>query len=264
MRCVTLVGSLLVALLATSVMRAETVAITSGEFSLAYGATAIGSGVNTWSLVTSSTPQASFEFAPAPVGAGFSGSGPTFDGVTIYDGSTTDVSGWLGVGSGFTVPITAKYVGPAPSNASPSMPNYQLALEITSLKVWASDAPAAGSQASGWMAWAETTSGHSALQDWPGQTTVTVGTAWNLEKYYTPVVWNPDDYSVTLAGLNDSYTRTFGARYATGGIDYRLGDGLVVSGRVHLTYNAVPEPGTLMLLATGLMGLIAYAWRKQK
>jgi hypothetical protein len=28
--------------------------------------------------------------------------------------------------------------------------------------------------------------------------------------------------------------------------------------------NVVPEPGTLALLAAGLMGLVAYAWRKRK
>ena len=28
--------------------------------------------------------------------------------------------------------------------------------------------------------------------------------------------------------------------------------------------NAVPEPGTIALLATGLLGLLCYAWRRQK
>ena len=32
----------------------------------------------------------------------------------------------------------------------------------------------------------------------------------------------------------------------------------------HGTTAVIPEPGTLVLLATGLMGLIAYAWRKRK
>ena len=29
-------------------------------------------------------------------------------------------------------------------------------------------------------------------------------------------------------------------------------------------FSAIPEPGTLMLLATGLIGLLCYAWRKRK
>ena len=31
-----------------------------------------------------------------------------------------------------------------------------------------------------------------------------------------------------------------------------------------LTYTTVPEPGVLVLLATGLIGLLAYAWRKRR
>ena len=34
--------------------------------------------------------------------------------------------------------------------------------------------------------------------------------------------------------------------------------------KVYLDYTPVPEPGTLVLLATGLLGLLCYAWRKRK
>ena len=33
---------------------------------------------------------------------------------------------------------------------------------------------------------------------------------------------------------------------------------------VDLTWTVVPEPGTLVLAATGLLALLAYAWRKRK
>ncbi|MCX5653889.1 MAG: PEP-CTERM sorting domain-containing protein, partial [Planctomycetota bacterium] len=32
----------------------------------------------------------------------------------------------------------------------------------------------------------------------------------------------------------------------------------------NMTVDVVPEPGTLLLLVTGLLGLLAYAWRKRK
>jgi hypothetical protein len=32
----------------------------------------------------------------------------------------------------------------------------------------------------------------------------------------------------------------------------------------NVTIESIPEPGTIVLLATGLMGLLAYAWRKRK
>ena len=38
----------------------------------------------------------------------------------------------------------------------------------------------------------------------------------------------------------------------------------LASGEYTLGVASVPEPGTLVLLATGLIGLLAYAWRKRK
>jgi hypothetical protein len=244
--------------------------VTSADFHIAYGASV--NGDNAWSTdetagINSPTTQGDFVFSLAPVGAKFSGGGPTFvngvlaDGVYDAGNGSIPVSGWVGVGSGFTVPITAQYTGTAPANAS-STPNYRLELEITSLRIWASDARASGSVADGWMAWSETTPGHTADQDWGAQVPY-ASAPFSSASSYAQVAWDPSDYSAPLAGLNDSSTRTFGARFATGGTDYRLGDGLEVFGRVHLIYNAVPEPSVVVLLGTGIFGLLAYAWRKR-
>ena len=35
-------------------------------------------------------------------------------------------------------------------------------------------------------------------------------------------------------------------------------------GLVELSFTAIPEPGAIVLLATGLLGLLAYAWRRRK
>lgn len=42
------------------------------------------------------------------------------------------------------------------------------------------------------------------------------------------------------------------------------GDGGTIANFSHVSMNAVPEPGTVVLLATSLFGLLCYAWRKRK
>ncbi len=79
--------------------------------------------------------------------------------------------------------------------------------------------------------------------------------------------WSMGDFNydgtVNLADLNlllNNYGRTFagdsvsGAHLDAAAIGALRADGISV----------VPEPGTLALLAAGLVGLLAYAWRKRK
>jgi hypothetical protein len=42
------------------------------------------------------------------------------------------------------------------------------------------------------------------------------------------------------------------------------GEACVGLDNVRLSDSTVPEPGTIVLLGTGLLGLLAYAWRKRK
>ncbi len=61
-----------------------------------------------------------------------------------------------------------------------------------------------------------------------------------------------------------------GVTVATSGLDYRvplypIEDGNAdFSPQVVVGYTPVPEPGTFALLGAGLVGLLAYAWRKRK
>lgn len=241
------------------VVEADADVITSSDFRMAYGASVFGTS-NAWSdaeTVSQNSPtiQGAFLFSPVPAGGAFSGGGL----ITLADGTATDgvlntsVSGYLAPAAGFSVPITVQYQGAAPGNAA-STPNYRLELVITSLRIWASDSPGEGSQAEGWVAWAETTPGHVQQDAW-SQTNFDAP-FYNLVSQYSEVTWDPADYSVAT-GLNDSYTRTFTIAKSTSGIDYRHGDALEVVGRVNLIYDAViPEPAALGLLAFGSLALL--------
>ena len=70
--------------------------------------------------------------------------------------------------------------------------------------------------------------------------------AFNGVNYYTLAEYDPV-LSVSLSTVGDT------ANFASG----------TVNGDV-MQFSVIPEPDTLILLATGLLGLVAYAWRKRK
>ena len=163
------------------------------------------------------------------------------------------------------MPIVASYNGAAPGDAT-ATPNYQLKIELTNLSVYGLYEQSSGGTVGPELAWEEMTAGHLATS--PSVTLNTVSTvaerAWVYDaSKYIQLAWDPGDYSLSLGALNDSVTRSFEVNNNVVG-DYRLLEGIEVSGRVVLSYNAVPEPSAVVLLATGLIGLLCYAWKKRK
>jgi autotransporter-associated beta strand protein len=89
-----------------------------------------------------------------------------------------------------------------------------------------------------------------------------------LADYNQPGNWSSGDFNydgtVNLADLTvllDNYDRTSGLTVPLANVD-SAGASLLCS--AGFTLSAVPEPGTFAMLAAGLFGLLAYAWRKRK
>ena len=80
-------------------------------------------------------------------------------------------------------------------------------------------------------------------------------TGWhydNADVTSVPLGLTPVDGKFTIDGIN-----MFTQKYGTA--DYIYADNFSLGGPI-----SVPEPSTLALLAAGLIGLLAYAWRKRK
>jgi hypothetical protein len=78
-------------------------------------------------------------------------------------------------------------------------------------------------------------------------------------------VLNSDDPTNVNGGISFDQTGTYwdGDRIGLF-IDISGPNTMVTDFAITRTANAVPEPSTLVLLASGLVGLLAYAWRKRK
>ncbi len=246
-------------LLGYGVTDATAETITSSDFSFAFGATG---GTPYWDETenpgNSPHTQGYFSFSPAVVGStGMSSDGTIFTNATLSNGDTNSTTGIVG---DCMVPITASYNGPAPGDAA-AAPDYRLMVEITNISVYGARHVASSSPAT--LEWDETTAGHT--QTSPSITLIS-GTGlsfWTNASNFTQLVWDPADYDTSLGSLNASFTRTFDI-LPIGALELRGLDGIEIEGRVHLLYNQIPEPSTLALLASGLVGLLCYAWRKRK
>ena len=222
----------------------------SADFSFGFGATDPLRDQNAWttnetSIANTPTTQGDFSFSPAlPTSNRFDGSGLLFPFRVITDASAdpaSTTSGQTGADpsagfpNGLTVPITASYNGPVPADAS-GTPDFKLMIEITSISIWGGHHSQSSTPPT--LAWEEVTAGHA--QTSPA-VTLPPGTTAGLDRKtlsnYAQLVWDPDDFATPLAGLNDSFTRTFGIvdRLTLG--DLRFADGIEVEGRVHLIYN---------------------------
>jgi len=257
-------ASMLVALSATSVIHAAQ--ITSSAFTLGYGWLKPGD-VQLWTGTenagtNSPATLGQFTFnAPAPSGGqGMSTTGCTFGNMTLTDGAA-NYAGFFGVDGGTTyglsLVIDGSYNGVAPANVDTSNPGYKLTLVIDEISVYGISN---GGHTTAWK-WTETTAGHTGESTAVDVLASAGAGGFNVAGDYKKIEWNPSDDTVSLNLLGDTVTRTFALSPAADA--YGAVDGLVIKGYVVLTYNAIPEPSALMLLAPGLIGLLA-SWRKRK
>lgn len=247
-----------------AVVPAPAAVLTSADFTFGFGATLAPPNLNAWTTTetaggNSSTTQGNFTFSPTVSGLPFTSNGPVFTGGVLADGTFGDVSAALEAIANFGMTLNASYGGAAPGDAA-IIPNYRLLVEVTNLSLWAADYP--GTQV-GQAELIETTSGHAQQS---ATTILNITSAVGSAASYKQLIWDPGDYEVPLAGLNDAVVRTFSVLTYSGFNDYRYADGFEIQGRVSLVYDVapVPEPSAFILACLGLAGTAGYVRRKRK
>ena len=250
-------SKLLLTLAATGVFSlgtASAVTVNSANFVQGWGATLkTNPATNDWTQSETTginTPQiqGDFTFTSTVTGSRASSPGPVFPNGVLGNGDTGSVAGYSDT---FGLSMTATYNGVIPLGAT----NVRLTLNLISLSIYGVNAFGGDTV----MRFRESTAGQTSTSDPVSVQTVaystnSTGDGVTPAANFTFLDWNPADFDV--AGT--SSTRTFNINGQSG---FLAIDGLIMEGNTVLTYDPVPEPSSIVLLASGL--LVAVASRKK-
>lgn len=239
-------------LIAPGIASGGVLTIESDTFSLNYGFNNNGSNVGAWtsnpSSSTTSTVQGDFSFLPSFTNPKGSDYGVTFQNGVLTNGAAQ--YSFAGDSNGFVMTLNGSWNGPTPVDAAAD-PNYRISIVIDVISIYglanASVSPSRNLQFS------ETTAGHLATS--PSVTVMGVTnapTGFMSATNYTQLLWDPSDYFTD--GVSGGRTFT-----VTGN---RVIDGFQISGRVVVSYDAVPEPSSYAMLIAGL-GVVLFFGRRR-
>lgn len=224
--------------------RASTTNTISSGFSLGYG---IASGF-VWD--TSETSGANtnvtslFALTATPSGSGgYSFTGPTFPNRVLTNGGGSSESDYT---LNFSDTLNGSWTGAAPLDALP-VPNYHIAIDITSMSIWGVDADG---HVLSTMYFTETTPGTG--ESSPVFNFATHGGLVGVAGNYNQLIWNSPPDLTPVSGTTTSRSFVVGTTSTAG---YVVIDGFEVSGNVNLTYDT-PEPASLGLLMVGGLVLL--------
>lgn len=232
--------------------------IVSDQFSFGYGKDNNTSGLP-WTLKTgggtTSNTIGNFTFTPTVESGIYASNGPIFNNNRVLTNGITNASSTAGNTGTWSMSVTGSYTGTTPADAAAN-PNFRITLIIENISIYATSYgnPAPPNNL---LAWTETTAGHMSSSEpitliYAGSTAANLNTAAN----FLPLAWNPDDF--LIAGTTS--TRSFGFLTDT----IRPIDGFEITGRIEITYDAIPEPSTTALGLLGLATISFLFFRKRR